>query len=1270
MRALHNPQHPRLAAASLQVALAVSAATTWACATTAPTPALVQQDADSTDTGKPPVADAFEDGAADAAEDDASTADGASDAGDELGPDVGPPQDAGTDVTADSALDVADSGPGPDAVADAASDAQADSGGSFDTAGDAGQDAVADVSLDSAIDASPDAGTPPALLAPCDSSKNCTGAAKVCDLSVHGCVGCLASGDCPPGQHCAGKVCAPGAPCTSDLACKSTKQVCDKKSGACVDCLSDGDCGTNAVCKGQVCKGAEPCTSSKQCSAVCNPAKGICQDCLSAADCPPGQACAAGSCAAKVCAEAQCVGGAAFACTDGSAYAAGQVCADGSACTQDSCVAGICQFTVQVGACEDKNACTNDSCGANGCVHAPTGGPCEDGDLCTQGDSCVAGKCSTGKAKLCDDQNPCTTDGCQSGTCSFVASSGPCDDQNTCTSGDVCAGGKCSGKSSVNCDDGDACTADSCNAQSGQCTHTETCAAKTVTVPYSTSFSCAGTGGEWLFQDAVGAAAIWNMDATPAQPAAKSPGCSLNFNDGQGIACTKALYGLAHMPRIDASNVPADKPLVLRFWLAGSWGPALETGLALYTSTDGVKYNITEVFNPPTSGWQQVAVDLSTLSGKKFYAYFIFYASKCTNAKGTGPFIDDLEVVVLPCQPAKCADGNPCSTDACDLLTAKCTNVPNWSDTCSDGNPCTAGDFCFELECVNGLNNPCDDGSACTTDSCDKATGKCTNAVVNCSDGNACTTDGCDKGNGKCQFLPAAGSCSDGNACTAGDTCVASVCKAGAAKVCDDLNPCTSDSCSPASGQCEFAVKTDICSDGDLCTDNDTCIAGKCTGTPKACGDGNECTDDICKFGVCQNVANSAPCGSSATCSACSAGKCTAGITMGTSAMVFPGNELRSVLPIAGGGYAGVGNVAAGSKGGQDGWFVRHNTGDGTGGSQEFGGPGNDTFSGHLVAGDGYLLWGSQAVGNSSHGWLIRVNALGGEMWSKTYPGVTGAAEGYRCVAWAGGWVLGGSQFAKSQEGWLTRVGPSGDKMWSVALTQMLSVAALVPWPDGSLGVVGRSSAGELAIVRIGADGKSLAVSAPMAAGTVTDAVLSAAGTLVVYGQFPGQALGLAAFDIGGKKLWSKTFSVEDATAAGRIVQGPGGGFLISGQAKTNAGGIDGWLGMLDSTGKNLWSKNYGGTTDDPIHGINFVGGRIYTAGSTKLMTPAGTGMLHDLTEIGDIACECQADADCDDKNECTYNFCHLGGCVDINNAAGTACGSGGKCDANGKCLP
>jgi hypothetical protein len=96
--------------------------------------------------------------------------------------------------------------------------------------------------------------------------------------------------------------------------------------------------------------------------------------------------------------------------------------------------------------------------------------------------------------------------------------------------------------------------------------------------------------------------------------------------------------------------------------------------------------------------------------------------------------------------------------------------------------------------------------------------------------------------------------CSDNNVCNGIETCVATVCQPGTALNCDDLNVCTTDSCSPTLG-CQNANNTIACNDANACTSGDVCAVGLCAGIAISCDDGVACTADSCNTGTgCQHV--------------------------------------------------------------------------------------------------------------------------------------------------------------------------------------------------------------------------------------------------------------------------------------------------------------------------------------------------------------------------------------------------------------------------------
>src|SRR5262245_14722323 len=170
----------------------------------------------------------------------------------------------------------------------------------------------------------------------------------------------------------------------------------------------------------------------------------------------------------------------------------------------------------------------------------------------------------------------------------------------------------------------------------------------------------------------------------------------------------------------------------------------------------------------------------------------------------------------------RCDDSDGCTDDSCNPSTGACTHTPK---NCDDGSACTQ-DYCSIAYCYH--SPLCTDTDPCTNDNCDPATGACTHTP---NTGNTCGDDG------------------DGNYCTS-NRCVSGVCQPSSLPACDDLNPCTEDTCdNPQVGLCRHVVLLGYpCNDANPCTANDACGSTGCHGTPNSfmCNDNNPCTSDAC----------------------------------------------------------------------------------------------------------------------------------------------------------------------------------------------------------------------------------------------------------------------------------------------------------------------------------------------------------------------------------------------------------------------------------------
>ena len=263
--------------------------------------------------------------------------------------------------------------------------------------------------------------------------------------------------------------------------------------------------------------------------------------------------------------------------------------------------------------------------------------------------------------------------------------------------------------------------------------------------------------------------------------------------------------------------------------------------------------------------------------------------------------------------PLNCDDANPCTTDSCHEgdpslgVMNLCQNIGFGYDPLKPvscvGNKPGYLPFCDFSAC--GALKPCDDKNECTIDSNDP-NGDCAyafagnsscNAKDKCAPGTCqmvkgaggvdlpacvtkaqcattkiCMTETCNPGTGACSSptpLPAGTAC--GDLCTANATCDGTVkpkCN-GTPLVCNDGNPCTDDSCAPATG-CSAAPNSKTCNDGNACTISDACAGGLCGGATVVVDDANACTVDACdKIGGVTHkpVSDGQVCGTNSTCS-------------------------------------------------------------------------------------------------------------------------------------------------------------------------------------------------------------------------------------------------------------------------------------------------------------------------------------------------------------------------------------------------------------------
>ena len=683
----------------------------------------------------------------------------------------------------------------------------------------------------------------------CDLSDTCQ--SGVCTAGSH--VTCTASDSChvagtcsPSTGQCSNPAAANGTTCNDGNSC-DLSDTC--QSGVCtagshVTCTASDQCHVAGTCN----------SSTGQCS---NPAIGDGTACSDGNACSLGDSCRGGVCVPSrsitcapldECHTAGTCNPATGACTNPQ-LADGTTCDTGNPCTTGACELGACSATpVSVGTtCQGTGQCNAAGyCVFNGLdagteagsdsgldasdAAADANDAAEDAPAEAAPDAApdaTPPTCAAG----CSDGNPCTVNTCNpDGTCSnaAVTDGTACDDGNLCSLGDVCVAGVCTGAPAPGtpcASSGDPCVVSVCTAQSScisqpatslhpgpPCTVAQCDPVNGITYPPLPGGSPCGDSTDLC----LGAFACdGSGNCVQGPPPQIDDGNPCTYDSCDPVA------GVTHVPVSAGSTCGSPSNVCAGTFACDGYGNCTQSGAPASTACEIVTCD-------PTNGVVQAPAAAGTPCGND--------SNPCLN-----PSTCDA-VGNCPSNPVAAGTtcgttSNPCSTLLTCNAAAQCVQVP--APPLNDGNPCTT-DTC---DPVNGVTHapvptgtPCGDNSnLCVgTSACDGA-GSCVQGpapVVN--DGNACTVNTCSPSAGVTHtLLPLGTSCAENtNLCVGAFTCAAvspcgqeadggvsedggtsedgggcasapasgEACVQQAGPTIDDGDPCTVESCDPATG--------------------------------------------------------------------------------------------------------------------------------------------------------------------------------------------------------------------------------------------------------------------------------------------------------------------------------------------------------------------------------------------------------------------------------------------------------------------------------------
>jgi gliding motility-associated-like protein len=298
------------------------------------------------------------------------------------------------------------------------------------------------------------------------------------------------------------------------------------------------------------------------------------------------------------------------------------------------------------------------------------------------------------------------------------------------------------------------------------------------------------------------------------------------------------------------------------------------------------------------------------------------------------------------------------------------------------------------------------------------------------------------------------------------------------------------------------------------------------------------------------------------------------------------------------------------SKGMEDYWIVRLDASGTKIWDKTFGGNNAEWFYDLKQTSDGgYILGGvsqSPQSGDKSQGikgqydfWILKLDNAGNKVWDKTF----GSLKEDRFVSLHqtsdGGYLLAGnsgagisgdkSQPTKGKEDfWLIKINSAGNKVWDKGFGGDSDdiLWDVLPTSDGGFILGGSSSSGQNGDKSQPSKGK------------------------VDYW--------LIKTDANGNKIWDSSFGGIDADELISIDQTADKGFILGGFSysnvsgdksfpnKGNIGTSDFWVIKIDSTGKKIWDKTYGGNQNDELLSLIQTTDKGYLVAGTSYSEKSG----------------------------------------------------------------
>ena len=311
-------------------------------------------------------------------------------------------------------------------------------------------------------------------------------------------------------------------------------------------------------------------------------------------------------------------------------------------------------------------------------------------------------------------------------------------------------------------------------------------------------------------------------------------------------------------------------------------------------------------------------------------------------------------------------------------------------------------------------------------------------------------------------------------------------------------------------------------------------------------------------------------------------------------------DEGNSVQQTFDGGYIITGHASPNNPWDSDLYLIKTNSSGDTAWTKTYGGTGNEIgVDVKQTTDNGFIICGyySDSGPGGFDVWLLKTNTNGDTLWTKTYGGAFNDYGNSVFQTDDGGYVIIGSTMsfgAGSFDYWILKTNASGDSLWSTTYGGFYNEIAFEAQAtsDGGYIIAGYKQIqgfinADVWLLKIysngeeewsqtyGGDYGELAYSVQETA----DAGFIVSGYTRSFGS-GGDDVYLIKTDMYGDTIWTKTFGGLSNDAGNSVIETAEGDFIVCGNTFSYSanGDMDLWLIKTDISGYTLWTETYGGS--------------------------------------------------------------------------------------------